>query len=132
MDSKNHFRECCKDLGIDDSALFRLGNQNGETKNRLRFKTSYDPERHPQLFAVNYFSKYGIYVAWRTEVGRITRREVFSVLKEDVSCVPSNFVMTVSKGVPYSNWDQELVYAFQPDSVKLFLEQYVLHGIHNK
>ena len=128
MDGKEYFRECCKDLGIDASEFFRLGNQNGETKNRLRFKPSYNSEKHSQIFAVNYFSAYGIYVAWRTEVGRITKREVFSIKKEDVSHVPSNYILPISKAVEYSGWAQEMVYAFRLDSVKLFLQKYILSG----
>ena len=132
MDAKQYFRECCKELGIDDSKFFALGNQNGETKNRLCFRPSRNAEWESHIFAINYYSTHGIYVAWRTEIGRYTKREVFSVKKESLSHIPSNFVMTVSKGVPYSNWDQELVYAFKPDSVKLFLEQCVLSAVYNQ
>lgn len=54
MDGKKYFCECCKDLGIDHSKLFKLGNQNTEEKGQLKFHPYYNPEKQSQIFAVNH------------------------------------------------------------------------------
>lgn len=129
MDGKQHFRDCCAVLGLDATQLFKLGNQNTVEKGRLKFTPSYTAKKQTQIFAVNYYSAYDIYVAWQTEVGNIKKRYTFSVNKESVMHVPPNCVFPVPKDVGYSGWGQEMVYAFRPDSVKLFLQKYIIPSI---
>ena len=52
MDEKQHFRNCCKELGIDCDTYIKLGAGNPKNPTRFIFQSDHTKRKDTQLFAV--------------------------------------------------------------------------------
>ena len=125
MDGKKYFRDRCQALGVDHKALVKLG------KSDCYFKTSvshtFDPGQRTSShrFVICYFSTLDVYVAWKLNTSKASGQRHFSLKKDELNGIAHGKVIPVAKNKEYSGWAAETVYAFCPDVVDLFIQNYL-------
>lgn len=124
MDGKKYFRDCCKELNLDCDALFSLSAQNTVNGGSVVCNSPYHKRKKTQLFAVNFFQKMNVYIAWNLRAKKAEMRTYFSIKLEEVEKAARRGVAAAEKSIEYSGWGEETVFIFPPDSVPQFLREY--------
>lgn len=124
MNGKQHFIDCCDKLGLDYNALFQLGENNAAAKDRLKHSFSPHTRKETQLFAVCYFVREGLFLAWSLKEPKAKKKEVFSMKRFDIKRPLNGTISAVEKAIEYHGWAEENVLVFEPDAVELFLKKY--------
>lgn len=124
MNGKRHFIDCCDKLGLDYNALFQLGENNAAAKDRLKHSFSPHTRKETQLFAVCYFVREDLFLAWNLKEPKAKKKAVFSVKRFDVKRPSRGTIAVVKKAIEYRSWDEEAVLVFEPDTTELFLRNY--------
>lgn len=123
---KDHFKECCKRLNIDCDKYIKLGAGASGNETRFSFQSDHTKRKDSQLYAVKYFEKENVYIAWNLKERSGSCKNSFSLSKKKIEALKPKEVLAVSKGIEYPSWDSENVFAFSPDAVERFLKAYVL------
>ena len=126
MDGKQYFRKCCQKLEIDCDTFIRLGAGAPKNPTRFIYQDDYTKRKDTQLFAIKYFAKEDLYVAWNLKEPKARTKNTFSLSKQKAAPLKKNQVLSISKGIEYINWDVENTFVFRPDAVVHFLKAYVV------
>ncbi len=129
MDEKQHFRNCCKELGIDCDTYIKLGAGNPKNPTRFIFQSDHTKRKDTQLFAVKYFEQEDVYIAWNLKERGGSGKNSFSLSKNKIKELKAEQVLAISKGLGYPNWDRETIFAFKPNAVLRFLKVYIVSRI---
>ena len=84
MDEKQHFRNCCKELGIDCDTYIKLGAGNPKNPTRFIFQSDHTKRKDTQLFAVKYFEQEDVYIAWNLKERGGSGKNSFSLSKNKI------------------------------------------------
>ena len=101
MDGKLVFREACGAAGIDCDTYFKIGCQCGENNAGYVYKCPATSRNESQLYAVNYITPLGLYVAWFLKEGKKEKYESFRVLKSALTAYNPGEVFSVPKPLEY-------------------------------
>ncbi len=126
MDGKQYFRECCKQIGIDCDTFVQLSAGNPKNSTRFIYQSDHMKRKDSQLFAVKYFEKENVYIAWNLKERGGSCKNGFSLSKKKIDGLQAGQVLAISKGLGYPSWDMENTFAFGPDAVIRFLKTYVV------
>lgn len=121
---QKYFRDCCKQLNIDCDTLFYTGLSHSTSGERLCYYINKEKSPLP-IYAICYFQSMDIYVAWDLKNCRLKRNKL-SIAKCKADKVIPNQIYKATKHVNNRGGEEETVYIFQPNSVKRFLETYIL------
>ena len=130
MDARAHFRNCCSELGIDMDARFLLCPRTDDG-NRQNFQyTCRQKKKDSHRYAVKFFKNAGFYIAWNLKTP-LSQKEVFFIQRKSVLAKVDSSkkerIFTVNKHIGVNGSEDELVYVFYPETVKLFLNRYVVN-----
>ena len=96
MSGKQYFCDCCRKMGMDSAALFKIGEQNAQC--------------------------YGLYVAWSLDTPGSEKKTVFRVLKKELEHLSAGEVHAVFKTTHSGDRQKETVYVFDQAVVMRFLQ----------
>lgn len=119
MDGKLYFRDCCLKMGVDCDVLFQLGESKAYVQERFRHRFSSHLRKDSNRYAVCFFQKEGLYVAWDLKAKKAAKKDNFSLKKDTF---PVNSLYSTTKAVEYRGWGEENVFVFYPQYVLDFLE----------
>lgn len=122
MDGIKYFQECCTQYKIECDILFQLGAQNPQDADSLKYICSPYTRKDTQLFAVCYYQKENIYIAWNLREPKAKTKSVFSVRRCELAFMDQHQILEVRKPIEYSGWNEETVYLFTPELVPTFIE----------
>lgn len=126
MNGKQYFKECCRKSGISANNLFQLGLNKRNPSDRLEHRFNYLTRKETQLFAIGFFERYNIYVAWSLKEKKALKKSVFSIKYSDIEFPLDDTIIPVKKAIEYLGWGEETVLVFTPESVNKFLEKYMI------
>ena len=130
MSGKQYFCDCCRKMGMDSAALFKIGEQNAQCYGGYVYHC---PTRLilmvPTLIAsfygmnvVNYIEEQGLYVAWSLDTPGSEKKTVFRVLKKELEHLSAGEVHAVFKTTHGGDRQKETVYVFDQAAVMRFLQ----------
>ena len=64
MSGKQYFCDCCRKMGMDSAALFKIGEQNAQCYGGYVYHCPTRLRGPSHRFVVNYIEEQGLYVAW--------------------------------------------------------------------
>lgn len=125
-EGKTYFEDRCAGFKIDCDKYIRLGAGNPKNETRFIFKSDHTQRKESQLFAIKYFEKENVYIAWNLKEKGGSCKDTFSLSKKKIAALKPKQVLAASKGIEYPSWDAENIFAFLPDAVDRFLKIYIL------
>ncbi|MFQ9447679.1 MAG: hypothetical protein ACLR4A_10290 [Christensenellales bacterium] len=85
MSGKQYFGDCCRKMGMDSAALFKIGEQNAQCYGGYVYHCPTRLRGPSHRFVVNYIEERGLYVAWSLDTPGSEKKTVFRVLKKNWS-----------------------------------------------
>lgn len=128
MDGKHFFEQCCSECGIECDKFFKLGASAMLMPDRFYHKFNRNTMKETQLFAVCYFEVDNLYIAWNLHDDKKAGTSKFSIKRSDLNLPMSNNIQTIRKTIEHHGHGEETVIAFAPETVPVFLEQYIPKG----
>ncbi len=125
-EGKEYFKACCEKLKINCDTVIKLGAGMSNDPKRFKYQSNYTKRKDTQLFAIKYFEKENVYIAWNLKERGGSCKNGFSLSKKKIDGLQSGQVLAASKGLGYPSWDAENTFAFKPDAVTRFLNTYVV------
>lgn len=122
LDGKKYFHEACRQHGIDCDTYFKVGSQTIENSAGYVYRCPHTNRKPSQIFAVNYLRDMDIYLAWSLEEPKSSQKDVFRLLKSSLASFQKGNILSVSKAIEYSGWNEETVFAFDRTAVVDFLK----------
>ncbi len=121
MSGKEYFCICCQKMGLDHSALFKIGEQNAQCYGGYAYHCPTRLRGPSHRYVVNYLSEPGLYVAWSLDVPGSEKKTVFRILKKELENLSKGEVHAVFKLTHGGESKTETVYVFDPSAVMGFL-----------
>ena len=121
MSGKEYFCICCQKMGLDHSALFKIGEQNAQCYGGYAYHCPTRLRGPSHRYVVNYLSEPGLYVAWSLDVPGSEKKTVFRILKKELENLSKGEVHAVFKSTHGGESKTETVYVFDPSAVMGFL-----------
>lgn len=125
-EAKAFFKARCQELNIDCDTVIKLGAGSSNDPKRFKYQSDHTKRKGTQLFAVKYFEKEDVYIAWNLREPYAKAKNGFSLSKQKIKPLKSGQVLAAEKGIEYPSWDAENTFAFKPDAVTRFLNTYVV------
>ena len=122
MGGKQYFCVCCKRMGVEPSALFKIGEQNTLSSGGYVYHCPTRLRGPSHRYVVNYLSDLGLYVAWSLDVPGGGKKTVFRILKKELENLPAGEVHAILKSTHGQGSQKETVYAFDRTAVVRFLQ----------
>ena len=122
MSGKQYFCDCCRKMGMDSAALFKIGEQNAQCYGGYVYHCPTRLRGPSHRFVVNYIEEQGLYVAWRLDTPGSEKKTVFRVLKKELEHLSAGEVHAVFKTTHSGDRQKETVYVFDQAAVMRFLQ----------
>lgn len=106
-------------MGVDCDTLFQLGESKAYVQERFQHRFASRLRRDSNRYAVCFFQKEGLYIAWDLKAKKAAKKDNFSLKKDTF---PVNSLYSTTKAVEYQGWGEERVFVFYPQYVLDFLE----------
>lgn len=97
MSGKQYFCDCCRKMGMDSAALFKIGEQNAQCYGGYVYHCPTRLRGPSHRFVVNYIEEQGLYVAWSLDTPGSEKKTVFRVLKKELEHLSAGEVHAVFK-----------------------------------
>lgn len=121
MSGKQYFCDCCRKMGMDSAALFKIGEQNAQCYGGYVYHCPTRLRGPSHRYVVSYLSEPGLYVAWSLDVSGSEKKTVFRILKKELENLSKGEVHAVFKSTHDGESKTETVYVFDPSAVMGFL-----------
>ena len=123
MSGKQFFCVCCKQMGLDPSEFFKIGEQNTACSGGYVYHCPYKLRTPSQIYIVNYLKNRDIYVAWGLDHPDAQKKIVFRVLEKPLERLSQGEVLAISKSLGHRGWGEEIVYAFDREAAPEFIRR---------
>ena len=110
MSGKQYFCDCCRKMGMDSAALFKIGEQNAQCYGGYVYHCPTRLRGPSHRFVVNYIEEQGLYVAWSLDTPGSEKKTVFRVLKKELEHLSAGEVHAVFKTTHSGDRQKETVY----------------------
>ena len=97
MSGKQYFCDCCRKMGMDSAALFKIGEQNAQCYGGYVYHCPTRLRGPSHRFVVNYIEEQGLYAAWSLDTPGSEKKTVFRVLKKELEHLSAGEVHAVFK-----------------------------------
>ena len=121
MSGKQFFCVCCKQMGLDPSEFFKIGEQNTACSGGYVYHCPTRLRGPSHRYVVNYLSDLELYVAWNLDAPGSRKKTVFRILKRELVHLPEGEVRAILKSTHVPGSPKETVYAFGQTAVMPFL-----------
>lgn len=122
MNGKQYFCACCRQMGLNSAALFKIGEQNAQCYGGYVYHCPTRLRAPSHRYVVNYIAEPGLYVAWSLDVAGSEKKTVFRILKKELEHVPAGELHEVVKSTHKGESKIETVIVFDRAAVTKFLK----------
>lgn len=121
------FIKHCENMDIQYDTFFILGEGSPNDPNRFNFTCALSRRKPSNSYAVFYYKRDKLYVAWNLKAPKAERKTCFSLSKKRINeCMLIPDFFGVSKNIEYSGWNEETVFVLSENGIDEFLN-YVCH-----